>query len=67
MNAIISEELGWGDGGLALTLTTQGGGLVSWLANMSGHEELVKRYGGSNPEEIGCWAITEPGHRGHSG
>ncbi len=62
LNAIISEELGWGDAGLALTLTTQGGGLVSWLANMSGHEELIKRFGGSNPEEIGCWAITEPDH-----
>jgi acyl-CoA dehydrogenase len=62
INAIISEELGWGDGGLALTLTTQGGGLVSWLANLSGHEELIKRFGGSNPEEIGCWAITEPDH-----
>jgi alkylation response protein AidB-like acyl-CoA dehydrogenase len=62
INAIISEELGWGDAGLALTLTTQGGGMVSWLANMSGHEELIKRFGGSNPEEIGCWAITEPDH-----
>lgn len=62
INAIIAEELGWGDAGLALTLTTQGGGMVSWLANMSGHEELIKRFGGSNPEEIGCWAITEPDH-----
>jgi acyl-CoA dehydrogenase len=62
INAIISEELGWGDGGLALTLTTQGGGLVSWLANLSGHDELIKRFGGSNLEEIGCWAITEPDH-----
>jgi len=62
INAIISEELGWGDAGLALTLTTQGGGMVSWLANLSGHEELIKRFGGSNPEEIGCWAITEPDH-----
>ncbi len=62
IQAIICEELGWGDAGLALTVTTQGGGLVSWLANMSGNEELVKRYGGNNPDECGCWAITEPDH-----
>jgi len=62
IQAIICEELGWGDAGLALTMTTQGGGLVSWLANMSGREELIKRYGGDNPDEIGCWAITEPDH-----
>jgi alkylation response protein AidB-like acyl-CoA dehydrogenase len=62
IQAIICEELGWGDAGLALTMTTQGGGLVSWLANMSGNEELLKRYGGDNPNEIGCWAITEPDH-----
>lgn len=62
IQAIICEELGWGDAGLALTMTTQGGGLVSWLATMSGNEELIKRYGGDNPNEIGCWAITEPDH-----
>ncbi len=62
LQAIICEELGWGDAGLALVMTTQGGGLVSWLANMSGREELIKRYGSGNPEEIGCWAITEPDH-----
>jgi alkylation response protein AidB-like acyl-CoA dehydrogenase len=62
IQAIICEELGWGDAGLALTMTTQGGGLVSWLANMSGNNELMKRYGGDNPSEIGCWAITEPDH-----
>jgi len=62
LNAIITEELGWGDAGLALTMGTQGGGLVSWLANMSGNAELVKRYGGDNKQEIGCWAITEPDH-----
>ena len=62
MQAIICEELGWGDAGLALVVTTQGGGLVSWLASMSGQDELIKRYGGGNPNEIGCWAITEPDH-----
>jgi acyl-CoA dehydrogenase len=62
IQAIISEELGWGDAGLALTMTTQGGGLVSWLANLSGRDELIARFGGGNPDEIGCWAITEPDH-----
>lgn len=62
LNAIINEEMGWGDAGLALTLTTQGGGMVTWLANLSGQEDLIRRYGGSNHKEIGCWAITEPDH-----
>ena len=62
LNAIINEEMGWGDAGLALTMTTQGGGMVTWLANLSGKEELIKRYGGSNLNERGCWAITEPDH-----
>lgn len=62
IQAIINEELGWGDAGLALSLAMQGGGLVSSMANMSGHQELMSRYGGSNLNEIGCWAITEPDH-----
>ncbi|MBQ75945.1 MAG: acyl-CoA dehydrogenase [Gammaproteobacteria bacterium] len=62
LNAIIHEEMGWGDAGLAMTMTTPGGGMVTWLANISGREELMNRYDGSNLEERGCWAITEPDH-----
>ena len=36
--------------------------MVTWLANLSGKAELINRYGGGNPEEFGCWAITEPDH-----
>ncbi len=62
LNAIIFEEMGWGDAGLALTMSSQGGGMVTWLANISGNDELIRRYGGDSPDEIGCWAITEPDH-----
>ncbi len=62
LNAIINEELGWGDAGLALVVATQGAGMVNWLANLSGNNELIKKYGSGDCDEIGCWAITEPDH-----
>ena len=62
LQAIINEELGWGDAGLALVMGTQGAGIANWLANLSGHEELIRRYGSTDCDEIGCWAITEPDH-----
>ena len=62
LSAIIHEEMGWGDAGLAMVMTAQGGGIVTWLANISGKDELISRYGGSDLSEFGCWAITEPDH-----
>jgi alkylation response protein AidB-like acyl-CoA dehydrogenase len=58
LRSIISEELGWGDSGLAICfgVTT----FQRMLAQMSGKPALLERYAG--PEMIGCWAITEPDH-----
>jgi len=55
--AIISEEMGWGDSGLAISLAVSG--MPSGLARMLGRQDLMERF---TPEQIGCWAITEPDH-----
>jgi alkylation response protein AidB-like acyl-CoA dehydrogenase len=62
IQAIISEEKGWGDAGLALTLGSRGGGFVVGFASASGSPELIERYTTPGNREIGCWAITEPDH-----
>lgn len=58
LRSIISEELGWGDAGLAISV-----GVASFprmLAQMSGNPELIERFGAEDC--IGCWAGTEPDH-----
>ena len=62
IQAIICEEKGWGDAGLALTLGSRGGGFVAGFAQASGSAELIDRYVRPGNKEIGCWAITEPDH-----
>jgi alkylation response protein AidB-like acyl-CoA dehydrogenase len=62
IQAIICEEKGWGDAGLALTLGSRGGGFVAGFALASGNAELIERYTTPGNREIGCWAITEPDH-----
>jgi acyl-CoA dehydrogenase len=62
IQAIICEEKGWGDAGLALTLGSRGGGFVAGFAAASGNAELIERYTTPGNREIGCWAITEPDH-----
>lgn len=62
IQAIICEEKGWGDAGLALTLGSRGGGFVAGFAAASGSSELIDRYTMPGNREIGCWAITEPDH-----
>jgi alkylation response protein AidB-like acyl-CoA dehydrogenase len=57
---LISEELGWGDAGLAITLGVSG--FHKMFAQMSGRPVLMERFGGPNNRDIGCWAITEPDH-----
>lgn len=60
LRAITSEELGWGDSGLAISL-----GVANFhktFAVMSGRQTLVDRYVRSGADEIGCWAVTEPDH-----
>jgi alkylation response protein AidB-like acyl-CoA dehydrogenase len=57
---LISEELGWGDSGLAISLGV--GGFHRMFARMSGRPALVERFGGPFDRDIGCWAVTEPDH-----
>jgi len=58
--AIINEELGWGDSGLAVSLGASG--MHRIFARMSGKPALIERFCGPGAKEIGCWAITEPDH-----
>ena len=62
IQAIVCEEKGWGDAGLALTLGSRGGGFAAAFAALSGEAELIERYAAPGNQEIGCWAITEPDH-----
>ncbi len=62
IRALYSEEMGWGDSGLAISLGVSG--FHKTFVMMSGRPSLVDRYlkSASASEEIGCWAITEPDH-----
>lgn len=54
---IIFEELGYGDGGLAISVGA--GILPQYLSALFGNKFLMERF----PEDmLGCWAITEPDH-----
>jgi acyl-CoA dehydrogenase len=52
-----SEELGWGDAGLAIAFGVRGFPLM--MARLSGNPDLVQMVQGNL---TGCWAITEPDH-----
>ncbi len=55
--ALVYEELGWGDAGLAISLAA--GSLPAVVAHHSGSQFLIEQV----PDEmLGCWAITEPDH-----
>jgi alkylation response protein AidB-like acyl-CoA dehydrogenase len=60
LRALVHEEFGWGDSGLAVGLGAMG--MPQIFARMSGNPELIERFCSSGSEEIGCWAITEPDH-----
>ncbi|MBW2414852.1 MAG: acyl-CoA dehydrogenase family protein [Deltaproteobacteria bacterium] len=60
LRAMISEEMGYGDAGLAISLAVKN--FHRFFANMSGRPELIERYCGPESREIGCWAVTEPDH-----
>jgi len=60
LRAIVSEEMGWGDSGLAISLSVSN--FHKTFAMMSGRQALVDRYVRSGKDEIGCWAVTEPDH-----
>jgi acyl-CoA dehydrogenase len=58
LRCIISEEMGWGDSGLAIGFGVAG--FPRMMAMMSGKPEVIERFA---PEDnIGCWAGTEPDH-----
>ena len=54
---ITSEELGWGDAGLAISVGVAD--FPSMMAHASGNPELVDMV---SDNLTGCWAITEPDH-----
>lgn len=54
---ITSEELGWGDAGLAIAFGVRTFPLM--MAQLSGNPELVDLV---KENLTGCWAITEPDH-----
>jgi len=60
LTALISEEMGWGDSGLAISLSV--GGFTRFFVPLTGDTDLIDRYANSNNTSIGCWAITEPDH-----
>jgi acyl-CoA dehydrogenase len=57
LTCIITEELGWGDSGLAISLGAAE--FPAMLAQTSQNPELMATFATSR---IGCWAITEPDH-----
>ncbi len=57
---LVSEELGWGDSGLAIGLGVAG--FPAMFARISMRPELMERFASPDRPEIGCWAITEPDH-----
>ncbi|HEV2598870.1 acyl-CoA dehydrogenase family protein [Sphingopyxis sp.] len=52
--ALIGEELGWGDAGLAISLGVAG--VPQSVAAAAGKQELVELCEG----KIGCWIVTQP-------
>ena len=58
LRAVVSELLGWGDAGLAISLGVSAFPRV--LARLSANPALIERF--DRPDGIGCWAITEPDH-----
>jgi len=63
-NFLINEQLGYGDGGLAISLSASGSPFA--YAAMSEDDEIrgwAEDYANDMSGEIvGCWAITEPDH-----
>jgi alkylation response protein AidB-like acyl-CoA dehydrogenase len=57
---LVSEELGWGDAGLAISLGVSG--FHRFFARLTGRPALLERFCHAGERDIGCWAITEPDH-----
>jgi alkylation response protein AidB-like acyl-CoA dehydrogenase len=57
LSCIVTEELGWGDAGLAISIGAAE--FPAMIARVSQNPDLIERF---TPSTIGCWAITEPDH-----
>jgi alkylation response protein AidB-like acyl-CoA dehydrogenase len=57
LNCIVTEELGWGDAGLAISIGAAE--FPAMLAQTSQNPDLVSAF---PVNKMGCWAITEPDH-----
>jgi acyl-CoA dehydrogenase len=57
---LVSEELGWGDAGLAISLGVSG--FHRFFARLTARPALLDRFCHAGERDIGCWAITEPDH-----
>jgi acyl-CoA dehydrogenase len=60
LTCIVTEELGWGDSGLAISLGVAN--FPAMFARLLGRADLVERFANPAKPEIGCWAVTEPSH-----
>ena len=56
LRSAVSEEMGWGDAGLAISFGVSG--FPAMMASVGGNRELAEMVAG----KIGCWSITEPDH-----
>jgi len=54
LESIVGEELGWGDPGLAVSLSVAGFPMM--MAQAAGNQELIDLCEG----KIGCWMLTQP-------
>ncbi|MEB2285211.1 MAG: hypothetical protein B6D46_07605 [Polyangiaceae bacterium UTPRO1] len=57
LGCMVSEEQGWGDSGLAVSLGAAE--FPAMLAGISQNPDLMSQF---TAKRIGCWAITEPDH-----
>jgi alkylation response protein AidB-like acyl-CoA dehydrogenase len=59
LTALVEEELGWGDAGLAISFAVAG--FHRFFVPLTGDADLMAR-AAPDSTDIGCWAITEPDH-----
>ena len=57
LSCLVTEELGWGDAGLAISIGAAE--FPAMISRVSQNPALMEEF---NPSTLGCWAITEPDH-----
>ena len=60
LQAMIQEEMFWGDSGLAIAVSYSG--FIQPFIMFVDDTELHDRFGKAGKDSIGCWAPTEPDH-----